>query len=319
MTAKTQNITFAKLGKNALMPYELLLLADPSEDLVEEYLKHADVFVARKNDETIGVIVLLSLTSETVEIKNIAVNPAFQGQGIGHFLIENIIRVATTNKQKRICIGTANSSIAQLYLYQKLGFEINEIRMNFFTENYTEPIYENGIQAKHLLLMTRELIYETSMPQIAIRKGEIDDLTELQQIFVDTVSSVCSADYDAEQIKVWTSSVENRKHWEDIMTNQFVLVAQIGNKMVGFASLDKGNYIDLLYVHKDHQNQGIARKLYSNIENAAKQQGQTALESDVSKTAKIFFEKIGFKVINEQIVMRQGVELTNFKMRKGRY
>ncbi len=157
MEIKKQNITFESIGRDDLVPYELLLLADPSKDLVDEYLQLSEVFIAKQNDETLGVIVLLPLTAETVEIKNVAVRPGFQGQGIGSYLIENAIKVASLNKRKSICIGTANSSIGQLYLYQKLGFEITGIKRNFFTDNYAEPIYENGIQAKHLLLLSRQL------------------------------------------------------------------------------------------------------------------------------------------------------------------
>jgi len=157
MTVKNQNITFKRLDKNDKIPYELLLLADPSKNLVDEYLKQSDIFTASKNDETLGVIVLLSLTAETVEIKNVAIKSEFQGQGIGSYLIEKVVQVASLNKQKSICIGTANSSIGQLYLYQKLCFEITEIKRDFFTNKYAEPIYENGIQAKHMLVLTRQL------------------------------------------------------------------------------------------------------------------------------------------------------------------
>jgi len=157
MTIKNRNITFKQFNKNDQIPYELLLLADPSKDLIDEYLKQSDIFTARENDETIGVIVLFPLTTETVEIKNVAVKPEFQGQGIGRYLIENVVRIASLNRQKQICIGTANSSVGQLYLYQKLGFEITDIKRDFFTDNYAQPIYENGIQAKHMLVLTKQL------------------------------------------------------------------------------------------------------------------------------------------------------------------
>ncbi|TZF83255.1 GNAT family N-acetyltransferase [Pedobacter sp. BS3] len=157
MTVKNQNITFDKLDKDDQIPYELLLLADPSKELVDEYLKQSDIYIARQNGETLGVIVLFLLTTETVEIKNVAVKPELHGQGIGSFLIENAVQVALLNRQKNICIGTANSSVGQLYLYQKLDFEITGIKRHFFTDNYAEPIYENGIQAKHMLVLTREL------------------------------------------------------------------------------------------------------------------------------------------------------------------
>lgn len=157
MRVKNQNIKFDKLEKDDQIPYELLLLADPSKNLIDKYLERSDVFVAKQNDETIGILVLFPLTSRTVEIKNIAVKSEFQGKGIGSYLINNVVKVALCNGQMRICIGTANSSVGQLYLYQKLGFEISEIRRDFFTDNYPEPIYENGIQAKHMLMLTKQL------------------------------------------------------------------------------------------------------------------------------------------------------------------
>jgi ribosomal protein S18 acetylase RimI-like enzyme len=154
---KTQKITFDKLDKDYQIPYELLLLADPSKDLIDGYLKQSDVFAARQFDEIIGIAVLFQLTTETVEIKNIAVKPEFQGQGIGSFLIENVVQFASLNGQKSISIGTSNSSVGQLYLYQKLNFEITDIKRNFFIDNYADPIFENGIQAKHMLVLTRQL------------------------------------------------------------------------------------------------------------------------------------------------------------------
>ena len=148
------------------------------------------------------------------------------------------------------------------------------------------------------------------------RKGRLEDLTELQKLFVESVKSVCSADYNAEQIKIWTSSVENIKRWKDIMTYQAVIVAEFNNQIVGFTSLANFNYVDLMYVHKDFQKQGIAKRLYAVIEDIAKENKQTVLTSDVSKTARPFFSKMGFSVVKEQTVIRKGIELTNFKMTK---
>jgi len=149
-----------------------------------------------------------------------------------------------------------------------------------------------------------------------VRKGQLNDLTELQKLFVDTITTICASDYDKQQIEVWTSSVENKQRWYEIITKQFILVAQDQNKIVGFATLDNGNYFDFLYVHKEHQRQGIAQQLLYDIEAEARRLEQTVLTSDVSKTAKPFFEKKGFKTLQEQTNIRQGVELINFRMIK---
>lgn len=81
-----------------------------------------------------------------------------------------------------------------------------------------------------------------------VRKGQINDLTELQKLFVDTITITCTSDYDKQQIEAWTSSVENKQRWNEIITKQFILVAEDQDKIVGFATLDNGNYFDFLFV-----------------------------------------------------------------------
>ncbi|MBL7472559.1 GNAT family N-acetyltransferase [Robertkochia sediminum] len=150
----------------------------------------------------------------------------------------------------------------------------------------------------------------------ALRKATVSDLNELQTLFVQTIKEVCRKDYTPEQIKVWTASVENEKRWSDMIRDQYVLVAEKENKIIGFATLDQGNYLDFFYVHKDHQGQGIAKKLYTVIEAEALRQGHSQLTSDISKTARLFFEKQGFEVMKEQTIVRMDIELNNFKMKK---
>lgn len=152
--------------------------------------------------------------------------------------------------------------------------------------------------------------------EITIRPGKIGDLTEMQKLYVDTITTVCKDDYSPEQLKAWTSSIENRQRWTDILTSQYILIAELDNKIVGYITLHNNNYIDLLFVHKDYQRQGIADKLYVEMEKEAIKQKGTFLSADVSKTARPFFEKKRFVIIQEQTNIRQGVEIINYKMSK---
>jgi putative acetyltransferase len=149
-----------------------------------------------------------------------------------------------------------------------------------------------------------------------IRHGQPDDISELQKLFVSSITTVCTADYNTEQITVWTAGVNNNAYWIDLTTKQFLLIVHNNESILGFGSLKDFNHFDMLYVHPNHQGEGIASALYLAIETEAKQQNQTLLTADVSKTALPFFEKMGFTVINPQTIIRQGVELTNFKMKK---
>lgn len=137
------------------IPYDLLLLADPSMEQIDAYLPASEVYVALLQEAVIGALVLYPATGDTLEIKTIAVDERMQGKGIGSLLIREAIAVALKKHYSVISVATANSSIAPLYLYQKHGFDITAIRYHFFTEHYPEPIYENGIRARHLIILSR--------------------------------------------------------------------------------------------------------------------------------------------------------------------
>ncbi|GAA4842353.1 GNAT family N-acetyltransferase [Algivirga pacifica] len=140
-------------------------------------------------------------------------------------------------------------------------------------------------------------------------------MIELQKLFTDTIREICRTDYNERQIDAWCRGVENTERWQKMLETQFVVVAE-EEKVIGFCSLDHGNHIDFLFIHKDYQRKGVAHQLYDEIEKEARRLQQVALTSDVSKTARPFFERIGFKVKKEQEVRIRDVVLTNYKMIK---
>lgn len=135
----------------------LLLLADPSRKLVEAYLGSGTCFVAEMDKRMIGVYVLLQKGPELIEIMNIAVDERHHGKGIGKQLIGHAISHAREQGYKTIEIGTGNSGIGQLALYQKCGFRITGIDRDFFNINYTEAIYENGIQCQDMIRLSQSI------------------------------------------------------------------------------------------------------------------------------------------------------------------
>lgn len=142
---------------NEKPPMELLLLADPSRELVQEYIRRGTCFVAEKKGQIIGVYVLLPTRPQTVELVNIAVMPSHQGKGIGKKLLKHAIQTAKSMGYKTMEVGTGNSSIGQLAFYQKCGFRMIGIDFDFFTRHYSEAIFENGIQCRDMIRLSRDL------------------------------------------------------------------------------------------------------------------------------------------------------------------
>ena len=150
-------ITFRKIQLDEPLPYRLMLDADPSWNAISKYLAFSEIHIGLFNHEIIASIVLYMPDKDTLEIKNIAVDERFQEKGIGRMLLVYATRISIKKEIRTMMIGTSNASISQLYLYQKAGFEMTEIKLNFFAYNYPEPIYENGIQCRHMILLKKYL------------------------------------------------------------------------------------------------------------------------------------------------------------------
>jgi ribosomal protein S18 acetylase RimI-like enzyme len=133
------------------VPFNLLLLADPSKKAIKKYLKNGTCFVALENNEIVGVYILARINKDAVEIVNIAVAKKNQNKGIGKMLVRDAIRRSKNENIKMILVGTGNSSIGQIAFYQKCGFKIVGIKKNFFVKRYRKPIFENGIQCKDMI------------------------------------------------------------------------------------------------------------------------------------------------------------------------
>lgn len=149
--------TIRKKAPNETDPMHLLLLADPSEQNISTYLHAGETYVAVEVEEIIGVYVLSEIAPTKVEIMNVAVTENQQGKGVGKALIQHAIQTAKNGGMTSVEIGTGNSSIQQLALYQKCGFRMSEIIHNHFVEHYEEPIFENGIQCRDMVRLKLDL------------------------------------------------------------------------------------------------------------------------------------------------------------------
>ncbi|HOP93649.1 MAG TPA: GNAT family N-acetyltransferase [Acetivibrio thermocellus] len=127
-----------------------------------------------------------------------------------------------------------------------------------------------------------------------IRRYLPDDISEITELFYNTVHTVSLKDYSSAQINTWALKDIDKAAWNHRLSENFSIVAEQGGKIVGFASLAHEGYYDLLYIHKDYQRHGIAAALTDIIENKAVLRSICELAADVSITAKSFFEKRGY-------------------------
>ena len=135
----------------------LLLEGDASERMIARYLQKSQVYVYEESGAVVGVCVLQHKTDETCEVMNIAVLAEHRNQGIAKKLLLHAIDSARNRGCRSIEIATGNSGIGQLYLYQKIGFEMVSLELDYFVKNYEDPIIEEGIPCKHQVRLRMKL------------------------------------------------------------------------------------------------------------------------------------------------------------------
>lgn len=153
-------------------PWQLLLDADPNRTAVVDYLARGRCTCAWLEDDIVGVVVALPTRPQIWELVNVAVAPDRRGCGIGRTLIQVAVKQAKAAGAQILEIGTGNSSLWQLRLYQSLGFRIVGVDVDFFTRHYPEPIVEDGIPCRDMIRLRLDLASEvcTERPPVHIER-----------------------------------------------------------------------------------------------------------------------------------------------------
>ncbi len=139
------------------IPYHLLLLADETTEGIDRYIRESDIYIVENKGRFIVVYVLQPVDSSVIEIKNIAVDQEYQGRGIGLSLLSDAIRRAGEEGYSEIIIGTATQAARQISLYEKAGFKKYAIKKDFYLRLYPDPIIENGVQLRDMVMLKKVL------------------------------------------------------------------------------------------------------------------------------------------------------------------
>jgi len=149
-----------------------------------------------------------------------------------------------------------------------------------------------------------------------IRSAKNADITQIGNLFKETILHVNLGDYTPEQVKVWASGSNEIDKWEKKIAEQYFILVEKDDKLCGFSSITPEGYIDYMYVGKDYQGRGVASLLYQELIKKAKEWNVQRLTSDVSITALPFFQHKGFEVVKKQQVLLKGMYFTNYHVAK---
>lgn len=147
----SENFIIVEIKNDKKQFLQLLLIGDESETMIDRYLQQGNLYVGILNGIPITVCVALTIDDTTVEIKNLAVNPCFQRRGFGRLMLEHVENV---NHNKSIILGTGETP-STLRFYEKCGYRYSHRVPNFFTNNYSNPIIEEGVLLRDMIYLKK--------------------------------------------------------------------------------------------------------------------------------------------------------------------
>lgn len=149
----------------------------------------------------------------------------------------------------------------------------------------------------------------------AVRPYAAEDCAGCWQVYFDAIQTGAQGHYDQAQRDAWSASVteptpENCARLADAMT----CVAHRGKIIIGFMSMETNGHLDMAFVTPEHMRHGVATALHDNLLQSARANGLNRLTTDASHLARRFFERKGWRMIEPETVMRDGVPLERFRM-----
>lgn len=126
----------------------LLFIADENVKMIYKYL-FKGTMIGLYDKNLLSLAIITKEGPDIYEIKNIVVPIKFQNLGYGSKMINAILKYYK-NYAKEIYVGTGDSIITTSF-YKKSDFKYSHTIENFFTDNYKEPIIEEGKQLKDMV------------------------------------------------------------------------------------------------------------------------------------------------------------------------
>lgn len=151
---------------------------------------------------------------------------------------------------------------------------------------------------------------------ITIRKYVEEDAQTTWQLFFNTVRNINRQDYNEQQLQAWAPESIDLFIWNKRMSDIEPFIAEVDGIIVGYADLQNDGLIDHFFCHQNYQRQGVGRALMMHILHEGKKRQIKHYFSQVSITAKPFFEHFGFKVVEKRSLAVKGEELISFYMEK---
>lgn len=88
---------------------------------------------------------------------NCSVAPEYRRQRCGTALVRHALDIIRNKGGRYAEVGTSDASPGPMSLYESCGFQVSGVINNHFTDNYPEPVWDNGVQCIDMIRMRADL------------------------------------------------------------------------------------------------------------------------------------------------------------------
>lgn len=122
--------------------------------MISKYLNDSDVYGLKIGEEIVSLAVILPISKNTLELKNLVTKKEYRNKGYSKKLLKSL---CGNYKQKysKMLVGTTENNIP---FYVKQGFNKYEKTIrNFFIDNYKEEMWDGDLHCTDMYYYSKDL------------------------------------------------------------------------------------------------------------------------------------------------------------------
>lgn len=152
------------------------------------------------------------------------------------------------------------------------------------------------------------------MLEMEIREYRDSDAEEVAEVLRKSIREIAADDYSEEEVAVWSDT--DTENWElEKEEKRYVAVEE--DNIVGFSGYKKDEKkLRATYVRPEWAGKGLGSRLLKKVEEEARKDGIDRLTCKATITARNFYEKNGWEVIEKTVQEVEDQELDVYKMEK---
>jgi ribosomal protein S18 acetylase RimI-like enzyme len=122
-------------------------VAGPLAEFAKSQKHRERIWIIEKGPEIVGSIAIVEASDDEAQLRWFLLQPSLRGQGIGRFLMDEVMRFCREKEYRRIILLTEKSLLAAAKLYEDYGFVLTEQKTHeLWGSIITDQKYELNLQ-----------------------------------------------------------------------------------------------------------------------------------------------------------------------------